>query len=346
MRYPIVQTGMGWVSKPELTAATSEAGGFGILAAATLTFEELQTSIADIKARTSNPFGVNMRADQPGVEKVVDLLVAEGVTLASFAGAPKPKVIDRLKAGGVLTMPTVGARRHAEKVAALGVDAMIAQGGEGGGHTGSVPTTLLLPEVVDAVDVPVLGAGGFGTGQGLVAALAYGADGIAMGTRFLLTRESPVPDAVKQIYLGTKVTGTVVTKAIDGAPQRVVATEMVSGLERSSGLSRMLRAFANALRLRKITQTALGDLVREAIAMKRSRGLTWAQVAMAANAPMLTRASMVDGRTEVGILPTGQVVGTITELPSVADLIARIVTEANDTLERLSAPADTPADAS
>lgn len=336
VRYPIVQTGMGWVSKAELTAATSEAGGFGILAAATLDIDELRTAIADVKARTRSPFGVNMRADQPGVDAVVDLLVAEGVRLASFAGAPRAAVIDRLKAGGVLTMPTVGARRHAEKVAALGVDAIIAQGGEGGGHTGAVPTTLLLPEVVDAVDVPVLGAGGFGSGRGLVAALAYGASGIAMGTRFLLTRESPVPDAVKQIYLGTKVTGTVVTRAIDGAPQRVVRTEMVAGLERSSGLTRLLRALGNALRFRRLTGTPLGDLVREGLAMKRSRDLTWAQVAMAANAPMLTRASMVEGRAEVGILPTGQVVGLIDELPSVAELIDRIVAEAEATLERLA----------
>ena len=232
-------------------------------------------------------------------------------------------------------MPTVGARRHAEKVAALGVDAIIAQGGEGGGHTGSVPTTLLLPEVVDAVDVPVLGAGGFGSGQGLVAALAYGAAGVAMGTRFLLTRESPVPDAVKRRYLATPVTGTVVTRAIDGAPQRVVATELVRSLERSTGPARFLRAAANALRLRRLTKTSLGDLVREGVAMKRSRGLTWAQVAMAANAPMLTRASMVEGNPDIGILPTGQIVGTIDTLPTVAQLIARIMEEAEATLEAL-----------
>ena len=109
-------------------------------------------------------------------------------------------------------MPTVGARRHAEKVAAWGVDAVIAQGAEGGGHTGTVPTTLLLPQVVDAVDIPVLAAGGFHDGRGLVAALAYGAAGVAMGTRFLLSAESTVPDAVKRRYLEASVTDTVVTK--------------------------------------------------------------------------------------------------------------------------------------
>ena len=137
-------------------------------------------------------------------------------------------------------MPTVGARRHAEKVAEWGVDAVIAQGGEGGGHTGPVPTTLLLPQVVDAVGdrVLVIGAGGFFSGRGLVAALAYGASGIAMGTRFLLSAESRVPDAVKATYLATPVTGTVVSTKVDGAPQRVVRTDLVDHLEAQSGCAR------------------------------------------------------------------------------------------------------------
>ena len=129
--------------------------------------------------------------------------------MASFAQAPNPALVARCKEAGLFVMPTVGARRHAEKVAEWGVDAVIAQGAEGGGHTGTVPTTLLLPQVVDAVGdrVLVLGAGGFFNGRGLVAALAYGAAGIAMGTRFLLSAESRVPDAVKALYLGTPVTG-------------------------------------------------------------------------------------------------------------------------------------------
>ena len=141
-------------------------------------------------------------------------------------------------------MPTIGARRHAEKVAEWGVDAVIAQGGEGGGHTGTVPTSLLAPAVVDAVGdrVAVIAAGGFFDGRGLVAALAYGASGIAMGTRFLLTRESRVPDEVKQVYLGTPVTGTVVSTAVDGAPQRVIRTDLVDRLERSGWLRSLPRA--------------------------------------------------------------------------------------------------------
>lgn len=336
IRYPIVQTGMGWVSGARLTAATSAAGGLGIIASATMTLPELRRAIREVKERTDRPFGVNLRADQPDIGERIDLLVREGVRVASFAQAPSRDTIRRLRDAGVVTMPTIGARRHAEKVAEWGVDAVIAQGAEGGGHTGSVPTALLLPQVVDTVDIPVLGAGGFTDGRGLVAALAWGAAGIAMGTRFLLTRDSTVPDAVKEIYLGTTVADTVVTTAVDGYPQRVIRTEVVDELERATPLTRFPRAVRNALAFRRLTGTSLKDLVAEGLAMRRHQDLTWSQLAMAANAPMLIKATMVDGRPEVGILPTGQGVGVIDDLPTVAELVARIVAEAERTLERLA----------
>jgi NAD(P)H-dependent flavin oxidoreductase YrpB (nitropropane dioxygenase family) len=337
IRYPIVQTGMGWVSGPRLTAATSEAGGLGILAAVTMTFGQLQDAVREVKGRTSSPFGVNLRADQPDLGERIDLAVRERVPVVSFAGAPAREAIDRLHDGGLLCVPTVGARRHAEKMAQWGVDAVIAQGGEGGGHTGVVPTSLLLPQVVDAVggSIPVLGAGGFHDGRGLVAALAWGADGVAMGTRFLLTQESRVPEAVKRLYLQASVTDTVVTRAIDGAPQRVIRTPVVERLESASPATRLPRALRSALQFRRLTGTSLRDLAREGLSMRRSQDLTWSQLVMAANAPMLTKATLVDGRPEVGILPAGQGVGVIDELPTVEALIARIVAEAEEALARL-----------
>jgi NAD(P)H-dependent flavin oxidoreductase YrpB (nitropropane dioxygenase family) len=168
-----------------------------------------------------------------------------------------------------------------------------------------------------------------------VAALAFGAAGVAMGTRFLLTKESTVPDAVKARYLEATVTDTVVTRAVDGYPQRVVRTTMVDRLERSLPGVGVARASANALRLRRLTSTSMLSLVREGLAMKHSSELTWAQTAMAANAPMLTRAALVGGNLDAGILPTGQVAGLIDELPSVAELVSRIIAEATETLDRL-----------
>src|SRR4051812_19689918 len=228
-RFPIVQTGMGWVSGANLTAATSAAGGFGILASITMTAEQFADAVRTVKERTDAPFGANFRAGQPDLDARIAFATGEGIQLFSFAGAPTKDAIAKIHDAGGLVMPTVGARRHAEKMAEWGVDAVIAQGGEGGGHTGSVPTSLLLPQVVEAVgaQIPVVGAGGFHSGAGLVAALAYGADGVAMGTRFLLTAESRVPEAIKGDYTKATVFDTVVTTSLDGAPQRVIRTDMV-----------------------------------------------------------------------------------------------------------------------
>src|SRR5690606_32671775 len=200
-RHPVVQTGMGWVAGPRLVSATANAGGLGVLASATMPIDRLAAAIREVRERTDQPFGVNLRADAGDAEDRVELLIAERVRVASFALAPRPELIARLKEAGVVVIPSVGARRHAEKVAAWGADAVLVQGGEGGGHTGPLATTLLLPQVVDAVEVPVIAAGGFFDGRGLAAALAYGAAGVAMGTRFLLTSDSPVPDEVKRAYL-------------------------------------------------------------------------------------------------------------------------------------------------
>jgi NAD(P)H-dependent flavin oxidoreductase YrpB (nitropropane dioxygenase family) len=163
-----------------------------------------------------------------------------------------------------------------------------------------------------------------------------------MGTRFLLTRESTVPDHVKQRYLEAGLTDTVVTRAIDGAPQRVIRTRLIERLEGRAGPLGVMRAVSNAARLRKLTDTSMVALVREGLAMKRDSELTWAQVAMAANAPMLTRAAMVEGRIESGVLPTGQVAGLISELPTVAQVVEDIVSTARAVLTQLAGRAAAP----
>jgi NAD(P)H-dependent flavin oxidoreductase YrpB (nitropropane dioxygenase family) len=327
---------MGWVSGPRLTAATSSAGGLGILAAATMTYDELASAIADVRSRTDSPFGVNLRADAGDVAQRVQLLVREQVRVASFAMAPRRELIDALQAGGVLVMPSIGAKRHAEKVAAWGVDAVLVQGGEGGGHTGQVPTSLLLPQVVDTVSVPVVAAGGFFDGRGLVAALAYGAAGVAMGTRFLLTSDCEVPQSVKDVYLAKSVTDTVVTRQVDGVPHRVLRTDLVERLEAAGAARRLSGALRSATAFRKLAGTSWPAMLREGRAMRATQELTWSQVLMAGNTPMLLRAAMVDGRPDLGVMASGQVVGLIDDLPSCAELLERIMREATETLDRLS----------
>jgi NAD(P)H-dependent flavin oxidoreductase YrpB (nitropropane dioxygenase family) len=334
--HPVVQTGMGYVSGARLTAATSEAGGLGIIASATMSLEALRKTVSAVKSRTDAPFGVNIRSDAPDAAQRADLLIAEGVRVASFALAPRQDLIERLEDAGVIVIPSVGARRHAEKVAGWGADAVIAAGGEAGGHTGAVPTSLLIPQVVDAVDIPVVAAGGYFDGRGLVAALAYGAAGIAMGTRFLLTSDSPVPDEVKQVYLASGLTGTVVTTQVDGVPHRVLRTPLVERLEHAGTLRRVLRSARSAAAFRGISGLSWPEMIRQGRAMRRGTGLTWGQVLMAANTPMLLRAAMVDGRPDLGLMSAGQVAGLIDDLPSCADLITRIMSEAEQCLDRLS----------
>jgi NAD(P)H-dependent flavin oxidoreductase YrpB (nitropropane dioxygenase family) len=332
---PVVQTGMGYVSGARLTAATSQAGGLGIIASATMSPQELRRAIKDVKARTAAPFGVNLRADAPDARQRAEMIIAERVPVASFALAPKQELISALRDAGVITIASVGARRHAEKVAAWGIDAVIATGAEGGGHTGAVPTSLLIPQVVDAVDVPVIAAGGFFDGRGLAAALAYGAAGIAMGTRFLLTSDSPVADAVKQVYLASDVTGTVVTTRVDGVPHRVLRTPLVERLDRAGRVSGLLRSARNAAAFHGVSGLTWRELIRQGRAMRRGTQLSWAQVLMAANTPMLLRAAMVDGRPDLGLMSAGQVAGLIGDLPSCAELVAAIMTEAEQRLASL-----------
>jgi NAD(P)H-dependent flavin oxidoreductase YrpB (nitropropane dioxygenase family) len=320
-----------------------------------MSLAELERAIAETADRTPAPFGVNLRADAPDANERVRLIAAADIPVASFAQAPKPELIAALKEAGVVTIASVGARRHAEKAAGWGIDAVIATGGEGGGHVGAVPTSLLIPQITAAVDIPVIAAGGFFDGRGLVAALAWGAAGVAMGTRFLLTSDSPVAGAVKQVYLDAGLDGTVVTRRVDGVPHRVLRTTMVDQLEgartgrggglagrggglagRGGGLTTLMRSARNAARFRGVSGMNWREMISQGRAMRRGSGLSWAQVLMAANTPVLLRAAMVDGRTDLGLMSSGQVTGLIGDLPSCAELIANIMTEATATLDRLA----------
>lgn len=339
IEHPVVQTGMGWVAGPSLVSATSNAGGLGILASATMTYDELETAIAKTKAQTDKPFGVNIRADASDAFERIDLLIRENVKVASFALAPKKDLIAKLKDAGVVVVPSIGAAKHAVKVASWGADAVVVQGGEGGGHTGPVATTLLLPSVLDAVDIPVVAAGGFFDGRGLAAALAYGAAGVAMGTRFLLTQESSVPDSVKQEYLRRQLGETVVSTKVDGMPHRVLNTELVQKLENSGRVRGLAAAVGNAARFKSMTGMKWSTLVRDGLAMRKAKDLTWSQVIMAANTPMLLRAGLVEGNTEAGVLAAGQVSGILEDLPTCQELIDRTVADA---VARIGALAELP----
>ena len=198
IEHPIVQGGMAWVGTAELSAAVSEAGGFGIIGGGNAPPDWVRAQIQGTKARTSKPFGVNIPLFSPFVDDIVSICIEEGVkAVATGAGNPAA-IIPRLKEAGILVMPVVASVALAKRLERMGADIIVAEGMESGGHIGEVTTMPLVPQVVDAVSVPVVAAGGFADGRGLAAALALGAVGVQMGTRFICTRECTAHDNYKQ----------------------------------------------------------------------------------------------------------------------------------------------------
>lgn len=338
-RYPIVQTAMGWVATPRLVIATSNAGGFGFLAASVMTPDEARRAIAEVRAGTDKAFGVNFHSFQPGAAAIVDAIVenAAQIRAVSFGRGPDAKMIARFKDAGILCMPTVGAVKHAQKMVQLGVDIVTVQGGEGGGHTGSVPSTILLPQVLDAVQVPVVAAGGFADGSGLAAALAFGAAGIAMGTRFLMTQESAPPENVKARYVQAGTDDITVSTKVDGLPQRMIRNRALDRIERSNGIGLWRRAMESGLQMKRQSGASYGDLLKAAKGMTSHGGLSLPQAMMAAAAPMLIQRAVVEGDADGGLMATGVVAGRIGDLPTCASLIETIMTQAHARIDAVAA---------
>lgn len=337
-RYPIIQTAMGWVAGPALVAATGNAGGFGFLAGATIPPDEMEANIKQVKRLSLAPFGINFHMYQPNAVEIVNLAVKHKVRAVSYSRSPDAGLIKELKAHAVICMPTVGLPKHAIKAVELGADAVTAQGGEGGGHTGTMPTSMLIPQVVKALDgqVPLAAAGGFQDGRGLVAALAWGADGIAMGTRFFMSNESMPPAITKQRYVDCNNPGEIiVSRALDGLPQRMINNETLARLENAGSLRKLLIALVNGFKYRRFSGTSFFGLLRAALSMSRTGDMTLPQAIMSANAPMIIQRSMVDGQPQLGVLPSGQVAAVIGELKSCAEIVQSIMAEASTCIEAL-----------
>lgn len=334
-RYPIIQAAMGWVAKPELVAAACNAGAFGFLACAVMRPEEVGPAIDRVRELTDRPFGVNFHMFQPGAEQIVETIIAKRVAAVSFGRGPDARMVKRFREAGIRCVPTVGAVKHAKKMAQLGVDMLVVQGGEGGGHTGSVASTVLLPQVLDAVQIPVVAAGGFADGRGLAAALAFGAHGIAMGTRFLMTKESPVPQATKERYVAATTDDIFVTDRLDGLPQRMIRNRFTARLEKTGRLSMLMTALSSALTLKRISGARASELLRSALRMARGGDASFSQALLAASAPVLIRRAIEEGRPDEGVMATGQIAGRLTDLPTCEELVSRIVREAEERLEAL-----------
>jgi enoyl-[acyl-carrier protein] reductase II len=306
IEHPVMLAGMGGVSYCALVAAVSEAGGIGTLGASTMSVDELPQEMASVRAATSKPFGVDLLTALPGqVDRGVRTVIDGGASIfVAGLGVPR-EVIDELHAHNVLVGSMCGKVRHAIAAVASGVDFVVAQGTEGGGHTGTVATMALVPQVVDAVGakVPVVAAGGLFDGRGLAASLAMGADGVWIGTRFIATPEARAVNGYKETLLATAEDGTVISRSYTGKTCRVVRNEWTNHFEANPG--------------------ELQPFPAQAAASSRA----------GANHLGAPSGTEVDVQRE--FMPCGQGVGAIRELTPAGDLVRQIVTDAEKVIEHL-----------
>ncbi|MDX1580944.1 MAG: nitronate monooxygenase [Alphaproteobacteria bacterium] len=232
VEHPVMLAGMSGVAFADVCAAVSEAGGFGTLGMAAVEPEGIRAQMRRVKELTDKPFGVDLLAAVPDtLTAAVDIIIEEGAkAFISGLGVPTP-ILEKLKSNGVLVISMCGAVRHAVKAEQAGVDIVVAQGTEGGGHTGQVAGYALIPQVVEAVSIPVVAAGSIVDGRGLAASLAFGAQGVWMGTRFIASEEAHAAPEYKQSIVGAKDQDTIVTRCYSGKPMRVVKNEYVMGWE-------------------------------------------------------------------------------------------------------------------
>ncbi|MBM3828044.1 MAG: nitronate monooxygenase [Actinobacteria bacterium] len=307
IEHPVMLAGMGGVSYSQLVAAVSEAGGIGTFGAAPMRPGQLDEEIAAVHRLTSKPFGVDLLAAIPGqLEKDVESIIKGGARIfVAGLGVPR-EIIDVLHENNILVGSMCGKVRHAQAALASGCDFVVAQGTEGGGHTGTVATMALVPQVVDAVgdSIPVVAAGGLFDGRGLAASLALGADGVWMGTRFIATPEAHAPEAYKQTLLGLPEDGTVVSRAYTGKTCRVVRTEWTQHFEEHP---EELKKFPDQV-----------------------------GVSMKAGANHMGAPPEVEIDPKREFMPAGQGVGAVRELVPAGDLVRRIVREAEQVIAALA----------
>ncbi|MGV8080299.1 MAG: NAD(P)H-dependent flavin oxidoreductase [Syntrophales bacterium] len=331
IKYPIFLSGMSWISVPQMVAAVSNVGGVGILATGPLTAEQTRSAIREIRRLTDKPFGANATLYFPGADENAKVLLEEKVPVINFALGKGDWIVNAAHKYGGKVIATVVNAKHGKRAQEYGCDAVIATSYEAAAHGEVVASMVLIPHLVDALDIPVIAAGGIGDGRGLAAALTLGAEGIAMGTRFMTTKESPLNTRYKELSLQKDVTDTIYSPRIDGLPCRVLDTDAARSAERKgfNPFVAMINSYAIAKNMRlpysKVFFSVLGQGFK-----------TMKQLAHMALAFESFQKATEDGDMNMGILPVGQVMGLMHDEPSVAELMERMVQEAKQQQIRIT----------
>ncbi|SCJ47695.1 Nitronate monooxygenase [uncultured Clostridium sp.] len=290
IKYPIFQGGMAWVSDSSLASAVSNAGGLGIIAGATAPVDYIREEIRKTKALTDRPFGLNIMLLSDNAEELAKVAVEEGVKVITTGAGNPGKYMTMWKEAGIKVIPVVPSVALAKRMERAGADAIIAEGCESGGHVGKLTTMVLVPQVVDAVDIPVIAAGGICDGRGIVAAFALGARGIQMGTRFLVSDECTIHENYKNAVIKAKDIDTVVTGRVTGHPVQVLKNKLA-------------REFLK-LESTNVSVEELEELGRGAL-----------------------RRAVKDGDVDNSSLMAGQISGMVTKKQSVKEIIEEIFVE-------------------
>lgn len=331
IRYPVLLSGMSWISVPQMVAAVSNAGGLGILATGPLDVRETRTAVREIRKLTDKPFGANVALMFPGAKENGQALIEEEVPVINFALGKGDWLVKESRRYGGKVLATVVNARHAKRAQEYGVDGIIATGHEAAAHGDALTSMVLIPTLVDALEIPVIAAGGIADGRGLAAALSLGAEGVAMGTRFMTTRESPLHEKYKRLSIEKSGQDTIFSSRFDGIPCRVMKT---AAAERAVGKGLDLpAALVNSTEIARQLHLPYFKLFLGTLASgwKNTR-----QLAFMANAFKAIRIATEEGDEKRGVLPVGQVTGLIRDEPTVAEVMERIIAEARAIQEGLA----------
>lgn len=290
IRYPIFQGGMAWISDSKLAAAVSNAGGLGIIAGANAPASYIRNEIKETKKLTDKPFGLNIMILSDNADELADIAIEEGVKVITTGAGNPGKFMERWKQAGIIVIPVVASVALAKRMERCGADAVIAEGCEAGGHIGKLTTMVLLPQVVDAVNIPVIGAGGIADGRGIAAAFALGASGIQVGTRFLVSEECQIHDNYKNTVIKSKDIDTVVTGRCTGHPVQVLKNKLAK---------EYLKLEKNNVSFDKLEELGRGALKK----------------------------AVVDGDIENGSLMAGQISGMLKKVQTSKEIIEEMFNE-------------------
>jgi len=329
IKHPIIQAGMNFVSYVPLVVAVSNAGGLGILTASDQTPDELRENIRKVRNLTSNPFGVNVVPHLPRYKEFCRIIIEEKVPVFSHGLGDPFRGLNIKKPPGMIFMPTVGSFHQAIRMEKDGADAVIVHGMEGGGHVGYIASIVLIPKVSENLKIPIVAAGGFSDGRGLVAALALGSEGIAMGTRFIATEECPVHSGVKEAFLKAKEGDTIISFKYDGSRLRSIPGEKIKNYR--GWWSRPWDLLPSVWDMKKESKTSFRELIMAARALRGYH----VPVIQRVVGRVMVKKSLSDGDIKHGVLPCGQVVGRLYDIPTCEELIQRIVSEAEEIIKTM-----------